>query len=95
LAIFSPQGLSRVGAERREWIVKVAVLAVQFGHDWLAPALERLRSSPARNPQGLMATILDDECQRIGTRFNREMARVEIPPEFWGQMLCSNDSNKC
>lgn len=80
LKVLAPGGLATLAAERREWITKVALLAERFGAGWIEPAFEQLRYSQPRNPQALIAAILDDECQRRGTRLNRELARVRITP---------------
>jgi hypothetical protein len=82
LAAVAPGGLRSCSDETREWIAKVALLAVRFGPEWIEPAFERLKNGPAHSPRGLVTTILDDECQRRGTRLNRELARVRLPAEI-------------
>ena len=91
LKILSPGGLARCGPDRRDWIIKVAILAARLGEQWIAPAFERLRYSPAKSPQGLMAAILDDECQRLGTRLNRELAKIRVPQDLLQRAPCESD----
>lgn len=83
LKAIAPLGRRSLTPAQQEWVMKVALLAVKFGPAWIEPAFERLRHAPSRSPQGLVAIILDDECQRLGTRFNREMALITIPEEIF------------
>lgn len=79
LRILAPRGLAALDPERRAWVARVAVLAVEFGPEWIEPVFEHFRFASARSPQGLIAKLLDDECVRRATRFNRELARVKLP----------------
>jgi hypothetical protein len=92
-AMWPDTGMNRLHASQREWVAKVALLTLRFGPQWIAPIFERLKHSPAgRSPQGLVFTLLDEECQRRGTRFNREMASVELPDSVIEYLQCATAS---
>jgi hypothetical protein len=74
--------LSNLSTQRRNFMVKVSLLAVEFGNDWIAPTFEQLKYMHPESPQGLVAKLLDGECQRRGTRLHRELARVRLPNGF-------------
>ena len=70
-----------VRSDHREWCAKVAILAVRYGRQWLAPALEGIRNVKPRDPVAYASKILDGECERMGTRLQRELSTTQVPPE--------------
>lgn len=64
------------------WLARVAVLGIRYGPDFYEPGFEALKNTKANSPIALMKTVLDDELQRLGTRLNREISKIKIPPDF-------------
>lgn len=64
------------------WLARVAVLGIRYGPDFYEPGFEALKNTKANSPIALMKTVLDDELQRLGTRLNRELSKIQITPEF-------------
>lgn len=65
-----------------EWLAKVAVLGVRYGPKWYEPAFEAIKNGDPQSPVALMFSVLDDECERLGTRLNRELAILSLSEEF-------------
>lgn len=72
----------KLGRKDWLWVARVAVLGIRYGPSWIEPAFEALNSPNVKSPRGLMASVLDDECERNGTRLNRELPKIEIPKEL-------------
>ncbi len=79
--LIRPSGTRLTDAER-EWAAKVAVLSRRRGDAWLNVALEGMKRKGIKDPQSYMHKLLDDECDRAGTRLNRELSQINIPADF-------------
>jgi 5-methylcytosine-specific restriction endonuclease McrA len=64
----------------RRWVMQVAILADRYGSEWIDPAFEAAANTKnIANPKGLLGSVLNDQCLRMNTNLNRELASVRIP----------------
>lgn len=81
--IIQPNKVAQLSRTDREWVIRIAVLADRHGSGWLEPALVAVKSAKKLdNPKGFFGSILNDECVRLGTTLNRELASVKVPEDL-------------